>query len=155
VKGLALVAALAPAAVAAAECSPDRVTVAGGFGQAHFSVAVADDPRERAQGLMNVPEMATLQGMLFVYQSPARPSFWMKNTLISLDILFAGPDGTIRHIHENAIPMDTTSIRPPEGVDDIQFALEINGGLSRRLGVEVGDVLQHPAIGAGAALPCD
>jgi uncharacterized membrane protein (UPF0127 family) len=79
----------------------------------------------------------------------------MRNTLIPLDMIFAGPDGTIRHIHQEAMPLDETSIRTPEGVDDILFVLEINGGLARRLGIDVGDALQHPAIGEGAALPCD
>ena len=69
--------------------------------------------------------------------------------------LMAAPDGTIRHIHEEAVPLDTTPIRTPEEIDDILFVLEINGGLSQRLGIEPGDVIQHPLVGEGAALPCD
>jgi len=155
VRCLPVLLVLAGAPALAAECSPDRVTIRGGFGAAHFSVEIADDSAERAQGLMNVPEMGTLEGMLFLYDEPRRPSFWMRNTLIPLDMIFAGPDGTIRHIHQEAMPLDETSIRTPEGVDDILFVLEINGGLARRLGIDVGDALQHPAIGEGAALPCD
>lgn len=149
-----LAALLLAAGPAAAECRDDRVTIQGGFGSASFTVQVADDPAERAQGLMNVPEMGTLEGMLFVYQQPGRVSFWMKNTLIPLDLIFAGPDGTIRHIHAEAVPLDTTSVGPPPEVDDIQFVLEVNGGLAERLGIAPGDVLQHPAIGEGAARPC-
>jgi uncharacterized membrane protein (UPF0127 family) len=137
---------------AAAECRDDRVTIKGDFGEAHITVQVADDPAERAQGLMNVPEMATLQGMLFVYASPQPVAFWMRNTLIPLDMIFAAPDGTISAIHENAVPMDET---PIPGGGDVQFVLEVNGGLTERLGIEPGDVLQHPAIGEGAALPCE
>jgi uncharacterized membrane protein (UPF0127 family) len=151
---LSVLVALAAGPAFAAECSLDRVTIEGGFGTAHFSVAVADDRAEQAQGLMNVPELGTLEGMLFVYESPRRPSFWMKNTLIPLDMIFAAPDGTIRHIHEEAVPLDTTPIRTPEGIDDILFVLEINGGLSGRLGIEPGDVIQHPLVGPEAALPC-
>jgi uncharacterized membrane protein (UPF0127 family) len=136
---------------AQAECRDDRVTIFGDFGQARFTVAVADDRAERAKGLMHVERMGTLQGMLFVYEMPQVTSFWMENTLIPLDMLFAGPDGTITSMHENAIPMDRTSIRSD---GKVQFVLEINGGLSRRLGIEVGDVLQHPAIGPSAARPC-
>jgi hypothetical protein len=136
---------------ASAECRADRVTVSGGFGQANFAVEVADDPEERAQGLMFREEMGTLEGMLFVYDEPGSPMFWMRNTLIPLDMIFAGPDGRILYVHEEAVPGDETGIRPGDGV---QYVLEVNGGLARRLGIAVGDAMQHPAIGEGAALPC-
>jgi len=136
---------------AAAACAPDRVTVAGDFGRANFRVAVADDHAERSQGLMNVPDMATMQGMLFIYDVPISASFWMRNTLIPLDMLFADPTGTITHIHENAVPLDETPILGGSGV---QYVLEINGGMAARLGIEIGDVLQHPAMGDAASLPC-
>ena len=132
-------------------CSDDRVTVSGDWGHANFNVVVADTGPERSQGLMNVPDMPPMTGMLFVYDSPHRASFWMRNTLIPLDMLFAGPDGTILSIHANANPLDDTSI---PGGDGIQYVLEINGGLATRLGVDVGDVLQHPSIGPIAAMPC-
>ena len=135
----------------AAACSDDRVTVTGGWGHANFNVSIADTGPERSQGLMNVPDMPLMAGMLFVYDSPHRASFWMHNTLIPLDMLFAGPDGTILSVHENAQPLDDTSI---PGGDGIQFVLEINGGLAARLGIATGDVLQHPSIGADAAMPC-
>ena len=100
---------------------------------------------------MFVEQMGQFEGMLFVYETPQRASFWMRNTLIPLDMLFAGADGTITRIHENAIPLDET---PIPGGTEVQFVLEINGGLSARLGIEEGAVMQHPAIGADAALPC-
>lgn len=134
-----------------AVCADDTVTVSGGFGQANFAVEVADDNQERAQGLMYVDGMPMLSGMLFVYERPQSVSFWMKNTLIPLDMLFASPAGEILRIHENAIPGDLT---PIAGGDGVQMVLEINGGLSDRLGIEVGDVLQHPSFGTTAILPC-
>ena len=140
------------ATAAVAECRENRVSVKGGFGSATFEVRVADDAQERAQGLMEVEAMGTLEGMLFVYEEPGPASFWMENTLIPLDMLFAGEDGTITHIHANAAPLDRT---PIPGGEEVQFVLEINGGLSERLGIEVGDALRHPAIGEGAALPCE
>lgn len=132
-------------------CAPDKLTVLGEFGQATFSIDVADDVQERAQGLMFVDEMPMLTGMLFVYERPQFVSFWMKNTLIPLDMLFASPEGEILRIHENAIPGDLTPIPGGEGV---QMVLEINGGLSSRLGIVAGDVMQHPSFGADAILPC-
>nr|WP_106744426.1 DUF192 domain-containing protein [Yoonia maritima] len=134
-----------------AVCDVNKVTVSGDWGQAHFNVDVADDPAERAKGLMFVEDLPTLSGMLFVYEQPQSVSFWMQNTLIPLDMLFASPSGEILAIHENAIPLDTT---PIPGGDGIQFVLEINGGLSSRLGIEVGSILQHPSFGLQAILPC-
>jgi uncharacterized membrane protein (UPF0127 family) len=143
--------AILAAGGAQAACAPDRVTVIGGFGQAAFTVAVADDGAERAQGLMFVEQMPTMAGMLFVYEQPQRASFWMKNTLIPLDMLFADATGTIRTVHANALPLDET---PIPGGTDIQYVLEINGGMAGRLGIVPGDVLQHPAIGPDPAAPC-
>ena len=142
---------LALTAGQAMACAQDRVAVFGDWGHANFNVVIADSGPERSQGLMNVPDMPLMTGMLFVYDSPHMASFWMHNTLISLDMLFAGPDGTILSIHENANPRDDTSI---SGGDGIQYVLEINGGLAARLGLAVGDVLQHPSFGPNAAMPC-
>lgn len=132
-------------------CAPDRVTISGDWGRANFDVLIADTPPEQAQGLMNVPQMPQMAGMLFIYPAPRSVSFWMRNTLIPLDMLFVGPDGTILSIHENAVPRDDTSIPGGAGV---QYVLEINGGMAARLGISVGDVMQHPAFGPDAAAPC-
>jgi len=96
-------------------------------------------------------DMPTLGGMLFVYDQPRHATFWMRNTLISLDMLFISPAGVVEHIHENAIPGDETVI---DGGRGIQAVLEINGGLSERLGIEVGAMIQHPSFGADSVLPC-
>ncbi|MFC5565026.1 DUF192 domain-containing protein [Rubellimicrobium aerolatum] len=150
IRAAALLALVAGPALGA-DCRPDLVTVSGGFGEARFAVEVADDPEERARGLMHVERMDTLSGMLFVYDRPQPVSFWMENTLIPLDMIFAGPDGVVTRVHGNAVPLDRTPIPGGEGV---QFVLEINGGLAARLGIAPGDVLQHPSLGEGAARPC-
>lgn len=142
---------LAAPVMAAPVCSPEQVDLRGDFGTARFSVAVADDPRERAQGLMHVERMARSTGMIFLYPAPQRAAFWMKNTLIPLDMIFVGADGVVRKVHENAIPQDLT---PIPGGDDIVAVLEINGGLSGALGIEAGAEMRHPAFGAEAAWAC-
>lgn len=147
--GLGLVVAMVSAA--RAECRDDRVTLIGEWGKAAFTVAVADDPAERAQGLMFVEQMPTMAGMLFIYESPQRASFWMKNTLIPLDMIFADTTGRIVTVHQNAVPLDET---PIPGGEDIRFVLEINGGMAARLGLAPGDLMQHPAIGPDPAAPC-
>jgi uncharacterized protein len=131
-----------------AACSADVVELQGTGGKARFTVEVADDADTRATGLMNRPKMATGAGMLFVYASPKHASFWMENTLIPLDMIFADATGTVTRVHENAQPMDRTSIDGGEGV---QFVLEINGGLAGRMGIAPGTVLRHPAVAAATA----
>lgn len=147
---LALVLGMA-AQLAAAGCAEDRVTIRGDWGQATFTVEIADTPATRAQGLMYVEAMPRMAGMLFVYDRPQPVSFWMKNTLIPLDMIFASPQGEILRVHENAIPGDLT---PIPGGDGVQMVLEINGGLAARLGITAGDVMQHPSFGADAISPC-
>ena len=88
-------------------------------------------------------DMPADSGMLFVFERPQSVSFWMKNTLIPLDMLFIAADGTVEQISEMAIPQDET---PIPGGADIKFVLEVNGGTARRLGLPKGAVLRHPMI---------
>ena len=144
--------ALIGAGAAQAACTDDSLSVRGDWGQARFHVSIADDPAERAQGLMNVASMPLMTGMLFVYERPQSPRFWMRNTLISLDILFVAPDGEILHIHPRAVPLDETGI---PGGDGVQMVLEINGGMAERLGIAVGDAMQHPSFGPEPIWHCE
>lgn len=156
VRGVALVLGLAaslPTAAAAGVCKDDRVDLRGDWGKAAFTVAVADTAAERSQGLMNVPEMAAGAGMLFVYPSSRRATFWMRNTLIPLDMIFADEAGRVTRVHSNAVPLDETTI---DGGPGVQYVLEINGGLAERLGIAPGTQLRHSAIPATrAAWPCE
>ena len=143
---------LAGAVSAFAACSEDTVWIRGDFGEARFAVELADDPRERAVGLMNRPSMPLAAGMLFIYPAPQRLSFWMRNTLIELDMLFVDQDGVVRNIHHRAQPLDET---PIEGGQGLTHVLEINGGLARQLGLEVGNQMRHPSFRqTRAAWPC-
>ena len=87
---------------------------------------VADEPDERALGLMNRKKIDKNKGMLFVYHVPSAPKFWMKNTLISLDIIFSRYDGRIIKIFENVPKMTEKKVTAGDGVS---FVLEINSGL--------------------------
>jgi len=84
---------------------------------------VADDAAERAQGLMFREAMPLSSGMLFVYGRPQRVSFWMRNTLIPLDMIFADARGVVTRVHAEAVPLDET---PIDGGEGVQFVLEIN-----------------------------
>ena len=148
---LALTLLLARPALAA-ECSEDQVFLRGDWGEARFSIELADDDAERAQGLMHRESLPMSSGMLFVYPQPRFAGFWMKNTLISLDMLFLDATGTVTHIHHEAIPHDET---PIIGGNSILAVLEINGGLARQMGIKVGSQMRHPAFEADkASWPC-
>lgn len=136
-----------------AACEIDQVSLRGDWGSARFSVEIADEPQERNLGLMNRTEMAQSAGMLFIYDTPVHATFWMRNTLIPLDMVFITPQGVVSHIHENAIPLDETLI---DGGRGVLAVLEINGGLSDAIGIDVGTEIQHPAFEQGpAAWPCE
>ncbi len=143
--GLLFVAICGPVAGAnaAPDCSAGVVDLRWDGGQARFAVEIADDLAERARGLMFREEMPAAAGMLFVYDRPQAASYWMKNTLIPLDIIFIGADGTVTRVARMARPHDET---PIPGGSAIQFVLEINGGLATGLGLRQGAVLRHPAI---------
>jgi uncharacterized membrane protein (UPF0127 family) len=150
---LVLTLALLGAGPAHAACDAARVDLRGPFGTASFAVEIADTPEERAQGLMFRERLATSAGMLFVYEAPQPVAFWMKNTLIPLDMIFTDAAGVVTKVHENAVPEDLTSI-PGEG--DVLTVLEINGGLARAIGIAPGAELRHPALPQDtAAWPCD
>lgn len=150
--GLVAVSAAASWA-ACSETSVDLRPAGGEAAAARFRVEIADDPSEMARGLMHRETLPKSAGMLFIYPEAGPVSFWMRNTLIPLDMIFLGSDGVVRRVHENAVPLDETSI---PGGDDIQYVLEINGGLARQLGIEEGSELRHPAIDPGeAAWPCE
>ncbi len=149
---IAILTLCASAAQASETCSPDAVDLRGDWGQAHFSVEVADDAQEQQKGLMFREKMSASAGMLFAYERPHNARFWMKNTLIPLDMLFLDKTGRVTRIAENAKPLDET---PIDGGDNVLMILEINGGMARGLGITVGSELRHPAFDSSiAAWPC-
>ncbi|MEL6521417.1 MAG: DUF192 domain-containing protein [Pseudomonadota bacterium] len=133
-------------------CTEDLVSLRGDWGNARFSVEIADDAAERSRGLMFREAMPRSAGMLFLYERPQRVSFWMKNTLIPLDMIFLDETGTVKRVHSNAIPGDLTSI---PGGDNIIAVLEINGGLSETFGINEGSQMQHPFFAANPVWPCE
>lgn len=137
----------------AAACADGIADIRWQGGQARFAIEIADDAAERERGLMFRAELAASAGMLFIYDRPQKVSFWMKNTLIPLDMVFIGADGRVGGVHENAVPGDLTAIPGPP---DTLMVLEIRGGLARRLGLGEGAVLRHPRLDqTGALWPCD
>ena len=115
--------------------------------EAVFQVEVADTPAKRELGLQYRKELAADRGMIFLFPAPSVQSFWMKNTPLPLDMIFIGSDRKIVGIVEQTVPfsLDSRSVGTPS-----QFVLEINGGLSKRLGISAGDSVRFEGIASGS-----
>ncbi|MBU6474620.1 MAG: DUF192 domain-containing protein [Alphaproteobacteria bacterium] len=125
-----------------AEAHVQKLVIVGKNGVRHdFEVEIASTPQEQELGLMFRKTMAPDHGMLFEMNRTAPVVFWMKNTLIPLDMLFVAPDGVITHVHANAVPEDLTAI-PSEG--PVSGVIEIDGGRAKALGIAAGDRVLHP-----------
>lgn len=101
-----------------------------------FTVEIARTSMEQAKGLMFRTELADNAGMIFPFPEPKVASFWMKNTVIPLDIIFIRKNGTIESIAENTIPYSTEPVSAGEPVVSV---LELRGGLTYELGIKAGD----------------
>ena len=102
-------------------------------GAHRFTVEVARTGAEQAQGLMHREALAPDAGMLFPFPVPRPASFWMKNTLIPLDMIFIRADGSIDRIAENTIP---ESLEPVVSGGEVSAVLELAGGTAARLGID-------------------
>jgi hypothetical protein len=122
------------------------LTIATAKGVAHFTVELALTPAQQEQGLMFRRELAPDAGMLFVFPQLQPAIFWMKNTLIPLDMLFIAADGHVADIHERTVPLSEANIVSNVPVKAV---LELNGGTVARLGIKPGDRVHHPAFGTG------
>ena len=144
---------LAGTAAAAASCDAGRVDLRGDFGTVRFSTELAITDAEQARGLMFRETLGRMASMLFVNGDERMLSFWMRNTLIPLDMLFIDEAGTVVRVHPEAVPLDETPISSGEPALAV---LEINGGLAEDLGIEPGAVIRSPAMPQDtAAWPCD
>jgi uncharacterized membrane protein (UPF0127 family) len=149
---LALVLALPATAAAQDACAPATLDLRDGDGTMRFQVEVVDDEAERSEGLMFRESLPPFGAMLFVYEMPQPVAFWMRNTLIPLDMLFFDGAGRLTRIHREAVPGDETPIL---GGTDIRYVLEINGGLAEELEIDVGAEIRHPSLDqTAAAWPC-
>jgi uncharacterized membrane protein (UPF0127 family) len=106
----------------------------------HFTVEVAATPEQQERGLMFRRSVPADGGMIFPYNPPQTVAFWMKNTLVPLDIIFIRSDGTIVRV-THAKALDLTPL--PSG-EPIAAVLEIRAGRAAELGIEEGDVASWP-----------
>jgi len=143
------------ACVLVAACAPSqsrsllptsRLVVDAEKGPVAFTVEVASDEASQKQGLMFRTELAPDAGMLFDFHKAGPVAFWMKNTPLSLDMLFIRTDGTISTIASDTIPYSEDAIPSSEPV---RAVLEIGGGRSAALGIRPGDKVHAAIFGNG------
>jgi uncharacterized membrane protein (UPF0127 family) len=107
---------------------------------AEFKIEIADSPYERQTGLMYRDKLEKQHGMLFVFENSELRGFYMKNTLIPLDLIFIDEYYEIIHIHSKATPYETASISSQLPA---KYVFEINGGLSEQIGIQKGMKIKY------------
>jgi uncharacterized protein len=134
---------LTPPGARAANVQPLEIVTKSGVQV--FSVEMATTDQEKETGLMYRKELADGRGMLFDFSPEQEVSMWMKNTFISLDMIFIRADGRILRIAENTEPQ-STNIIPSRGL--AKGVLEVIAGTARKYGIAPGDRVAHPLFNA-------
>jgi hypothetical protein len=117
----------------------DKLVIVNDEGIRHeFDVYLAQDFEQHRRGLMFVRKLPLTTGMLFVYEGNEQRSMWMKNTYISLDIVFARADGSVSSVIHNTEPL---SLRSLASVEPVRYVLELNAGVARRFKIGTGSRL--------------
>ncbi len=104
-----------------------------------YSVEVAESPDQQARGLMFRENLASNRGMIFPMDPPRVASFWMKNTLIPLDMIFVRTDGSIAYIAKETTPM---SLEPVSSGEPVAAVLELAGGETSKSAIAEGDIIK-------------
>ncbi|MCA1653871.1 MAG: DUF192 domain-containing protein [Sphingomicrobium sp.] len=131
----------APLAAAPSGLAQVPLTIAGHGASHRFTVEVAASPAEQEKGLMFRESLAPDRGMIFPLARVDVATFWMKNTLIPLDMVFIRADGTIARVAANAVPMTLDVVSSEEPVSAV---LELAGGRAAELGIRPGDRVRWP-----------
>jgi uncharacterized membrane protein (UPF0127 family) len=139
------------ALVAACASTPDlfpsleqaKLQASTAHGTHDFSVWIAADDQSRERGLMFVRELPPDRGMLFLFEFPQEVAFWMKNTVLSLDLIFIDPAGKVLNVAANARPY---SLDPIESHGRAIAVLEVVAGTARKLDLKAGDTITLPTL---------
>ncbi len=110
-------------------------------GRHEFAVEVADTDEARQRGLMFREDLATDAGMLFDFETPRIINMWMRNTPLSLDMIFISASGRVAHIAENTVPFSEAIVSSRY---EVLSVLEVNAGTVQRIGLRTGDQVIHP-----------
>ena len=111
-----------------------------------ISIEFAKDEYSREKGLMYLRSMEEMQGMLFIFENAAPRSFWMKNTYISLDIIYIGADKKIVSIQKSAIPLSEESL---PSYEDAMYVVEVNANFTDKYNIKEGDKISYKELKSG------
>lgn len=125
-----------------------RVEILTRTGVHRFEVWIAADDQSRERGLMHVHGLPPERGMLFLFAQPQYAAFWMKDTWISLDMVFIGPDGAVVNVAEATRPH---SLEAVESDGPVVAVLEVRAGTARRIALAPGDQVVLPTLRTTAA----
>ncbi|MBR0775335.1 DUF192 domain-containing protein [Bradyrhizobium diazoefficiens] len=139
-----VIAGLAGASGPADAASFQPLRIVTGSGVQEFSVEMAVTEEQKQTGLMHRKQLADRKGMLFDFHPEQEVAMWMKNTYVSLDMIFIRADGSILRIAENTEPL-STSIISSEG--PARAVLEVVAGTAQKYGIRPGDRVEHPLFG--------
>ena len=138
---------LAPIASSSAK-GTGTVVLETSTGEHAYTVEIAEWPQEKARGLMFRRSMPQEHGMIFLLDPPRRATMWMRNTYISLDMIFISEQGTVLRIEANTEPF-STDVFDSGGI--AKAVLELNAGEAARIGLKPGDRVVFPGLGAAPA----
>ncbi len=122
----------------------DRLTVVTETGRHEFAIEVAETEADKALGLMYRTSLDRRAGMLFAYKKPFEITMWMKNTYISLDMIFIRPDGIVHRIARRTEPFSEAVIASR---GDVSAVLEVIAGVADEIGLKPGDRIEHAVFG--------
>lgn len=123
--------------------SPVFLSIKTQSGTERFIVEIADEQSEREVGLMYRDDLPLNQGMLFDFGTDRLVTMWMRNTPLSLDMLFMDRSGTIVRVAERTTPFSPAIISSGQPV---RYVLELNAGVASAIGIRAGDIAKHPLI---------
>lgn len=123
-----------------AEMRRDVLKLITASGEHTFDVEVAETAEQKSRGLMFRRSLADDAGMIFPYHPPGEATMWMRNTYISLDMVFIRADGTVHRIEEGTEPFSEVVIASN---GDVSAVLELKAGIARKVGLKAGDKVVH------------
>ncbi len=137
---IALVVALASPMPSPAPTPQHLPTIAVHAPRATLTLQVANTDEQRQRGLMSVTKLSAHTGMLFVFAQDAGVQFWMKDTLVPLDMVFVGPDGNVRSVAANvpATKPETPDEKIPRRYGNAQYVIELPAGEAEKDGITGG-----------------
>ena len=140
---LTIVGLVALVATSLADAPLETLTFQTADGPRAFQVEVSDTPEKREVGLMYRRSLAADRGMLFDFERPQAIAMWMKNTYVSLDMVFVSATGEVKRIAENTEPLSTRTI---SSGGPVRYVVELPAGTAKRIGLKPGDGVAHRRI---------